>query len=174
MQKKESESRFCNACVTVSLYNRIRTTGGYPCLKVGAMDGLINGFVPYEIKTSLVKILSYQDKELRGTLYNPYFGREVRFNNVIQMLMLMEELLDSLGYPQKAMESRCFKPVEPAPAAEPADGNTAKPVLATFKLNVLFRQNASWQGRLVWIEEKSETQFRSVLELLMLIDNVLS
>jgi hypothetical protein len=138
------------------------------------MDGLTNGFIPYEIKTSLLKITSYTDKELRGTLSNPYFEHEMRFENVIQLLMLVEELLDSLGYPQKAMESRSFRPRGASCLKEPVSGEAPEPVLATLKLNVLFRQNASWQGRLVWLEQKSETQFRSVLELLMLIDNVLS
>ncbi|HWQ59078.1 MAG TPA: hypothetical protein VN540_08650 [Clostridia bacterium] len=137
------------------------------------MDTMINGFIPYEIKTSLVKITSYRDKELQGTLSNPYFAREMRFHNVIQFLMLVEDLLDAIGSPQKAMENRAFRPAEPTLPAS-AEGGLDEPALATFKLNVLFRQNASWQGRLVWLEQKSEAQFRSVLELLMLLDNVLS
>ncbi len=138
------------------------------------MEGLTNGFIPYEIKTSLIKITSYRDKNLCGTLCNPYFAHEMRFENVTQLLMLVEELLDSLGYPQKAMECRSFIPCQPCSGSKRLDGEDCEPALATFKLNVLFRQNASWQGRLVWLEQKSETQFRSVLELLMLIDNVLS
>lgn len=137
------------------------------------MDCTVNGFIPYEIKTSLIKVTSYKDKELCGTLSNPYFGHEMRFHNVIQFLMLVEELLDALGYPQKAMESRSFRPEENCCAVETVEESSAGPAVATFKLNVLFRQNASWQGRLIWLDQKCETQFRSVLELLMLIDSVL-
>jgi hypothetical protein len=44
--------------------------------------------------------------------------------------------------------------------------------LATLRMRVMFRQNASWQGTLRWMEEGMEENFQSVLELLMLIDSV--
>ena len=46
--------------------------------------------------------------------------------------------------------------------------------MATFKLSILFRQNSSWQGSVLWLEEDSEAQFRSALELVKLIDSVLT
>lgn len=46
--------------------------------------------------------------------------------------------------------------------------------LATFQLSVLFRQNASWQGRLTWLERAEEARFRSVLELVGLLDSALA
>ena len=137
------------------------------------MDISANGFIPYEMKTSLVKITSYDDGALEGTLSNPYFPAEMRFSNVVQFLRLVEEMLDALRCPQKAMESRSFKPAAAKKDAAPRQDGPDEKVLATFKLNVLFRQNASWQGRLVWVEQKSEAQFRSVLELVMLMDSVL-
>ena len=48
------------------------------------------------------------------------------------------------------------------------------PALATFQSTVLFRQNASWQGSLIWREKELDAPFRSVLELIGLIDNALS
>ncbi len=132
-----------------------------------------NGFIPYETKTSIVKITSYADRQLRGTLCNPFFEHEMRFDNAIQFLVIMEELLNSLGYPQQAMERRTFRAAKPVCELD-ACCDTCAPALATFRLNILFRQSASWQGQLVWVEEKCETQFRSVLELIMLMDNVLS
>ena len=46
--------------------------------------------------------------------------------------------------------------------------------VATFFIRVLFRQNASWQGSVFWHEGKQEERFRSVLELLLLINSALS
>ena len=46
--------------------------------------------------------------------------------------------------------------------------------MATFKLSILFRQNSSWQGSVLWLEEDSEAQFRSALELVKLVDSVLT
>ena len=45
---------------------------------------------------------------------------------------------------------------------------------ATFYLKVLFRQNASWQGTVKWMETGQEEPFRSVLELLLMMDNTTS
>ena len=41
----------------------------------------------------------------------------------------------------------------------------------TFSLRILFRRNASWQGSLAW--DSREEPFRSVLELLFLLDAAL-
>ena len=46
--------------------------------------------------------------------------------------------------------------------------------LATFQLRVLFRQNASWQGSLIWVDQRMDAQFRSVLELVRLMDSALT
>ena len=45
--------------------------------------------------------------------------------------------------------------------------------LATFELKILFRQHASWQGTIVWKEGRQEQSFRSVLELVHLMDSAL-
>ncbi|MBE6598234.1 MAG: hypothetical protein E7638_02190 [Ruminococcaceae bacterium] len=46
--------------------------------------------------------------------------------------------------------------------------------LATFTVRILFRQNTSWQGYLMWMEKGREESFRSVLELIFLMDSALS
>ncbi|MBP3332948.1 MAG: hypothetical protein J6M35_02775 [Clostridia bacterium] len=46
--------------------------------------------------------------------------------------------------------------------------------LATFSLKILFRQNASWQGSIYWHDGRQEERFRSVLDLLLLIDSALT
>ncbi|MCI8837566.1 MAG: hypothetical protein HFG74_05825 [Hungatella sp.] len=44
---------------------------------------------------------------------------------------------------------------------------------ATFVVNVTYRQNATWQGKVLWAETGKSCYFRSALELLKLIDNAL-
>lgn len=43
----------------------------------------------------------------------------------------------------------------------------------TFVVRVRHRQNATWQGEVLWAEENETQNFRSVLELIKLIDNAL-
>ena len=43
----------------------------------------------------------------------------------------------------------------------------------TFIVQVQYRQNATWQGQVVWAEENRKEYFRSALELLKLIDSAM-
>ena len=45
--------------------------------------------------------------------------------------------------------------------------------LATFVIHVRYRQNSTWQGDIFWAEKQEKVFFRSVLEMLKLIDNAL-
>ena len=41
------------------------------------------------------------------------------------------------------------------------------------RVRILFRQNASWQGTVLWSEGSQEERFRSALELALLLDSAL-
>ncbi|MEE0956437.1 MAG: hypothetical protein U0L49_11610 [Eubacterium sp.] len=45
--------------------------------------------------------------------------------------------------------------------------------LATFVVHVKYRQNASMQGTLVWMEGQKEMNFRSVFEMSKLMDSTM-
>lgn len=130
-------------------------------------------FVPFENKTCLVKAMSYEGKNLKGTVSNVKFPDGLEFESQMQLFMLMDELYDEINSPQRAMERRSFEgtSITSAPA-QPAAGAGGQ--IATFRINVHFRQNASWQGTITWLEKESEASFRSVLELMMIMDSALS
>ena len=92
----------------------------------------------------------------------------------MDFLKKVEKLLDDMKFPQAFSENRVFQaPVgavlnEP-PGCVPKDGK-----VATFSLRILFRQKASWQGSATWVEGRQEESFRSVLELLLLMDSALA
>jgi len=44
----------------------------------------------------------------------------------------------------------------------------------TFEISVKFRQNATWQGQILWAEKNHRKNFRSVLEMLKLMDDALA
>ncbi|MBE7723999.1 MAG: hypothetical protein E7244_06000 [Enterocloster citroniae] len=41
----------------------------------------------------------------------------------------------------------------------------------TFVVHVRYRQNATWQGDVIWVEKKKRQSFRSAMELLHLINS---
>ena len=136
----------------------------------------ISKFVPYELTTSVIKVNSYEEKKIKGSLFNSYYKDEMQFDNLAPLIFLIEDMLNALQYPQKGMESRSFRKEyeNAARAVRTSVCSSADKVLATFKINVLFRQNASWQGSIVWLEQEMESQFRSILELILLMDSVLT
>ncbi len=42
----------------------------------------------------------------------------------------------------------------------------------TFVIKIYGHKNQTWQGKIVWVEEKKEVRFRSALELIRLIDEI--
>ena len=46
--------------------------------------------------------------------------------------------------------------------------------LGTFIVRVQHRQNSSWQGRLTWMEENKTLYFRSIWEMVKLMESALN
>lgn len=128
-------------------------------------------FTPCGSRVCIIKFFSYEDKNPCGILQNPNLEGETRFGSLTQLLFAMDNLFDDIGNPRRTMTPRGFVRELPQ-TGDAGEFASARPI-ATFRVDVMFRQNASWQGNLVWVEKKQESQFRSVLELLMILDGAL-
>jgi hypothetical protein len=133
--------------------------------------------VPEDMRTSIIKVYSYDDKNLQGTFYDLYYGEEIPFNNLTRLLFLMEDMMDEMDYPQSSVHSRSFarglKDSERSSIVRDLRFQANQEVIATFQVKVLFRQGASWQGKIGWTEGEKEETFRSALELIKLMDSAL-
>ncbi len=109
-----------------------------------------------------------------GRLYNPCRNDGVEFKGIIPFLRQVESFLNESHFPQTFCEKRFFKAGTETSVTVFSSDESRYGTVATFSVKVLFRQNASWQGSISWIEGKQEESFRSVFELLMLMDSVLS
>ena len=120
----------------------------------------------------IVCLDSYLDGVPVGRIYNPQQGIET-FQSMTQFLIKMEQMLDDAQMPQSYTDKRTFPTVtQPLPAVKPVFP-IRRGAEATFEMQVIFRQHSSWQGILVWQEEQLEQSFRSVLELILLMDSAL-
>ena len=124
-------------------------------------------------RTTVVCVDSYDEHVLRGRLYNPHRPEGIAFRSVMEFLLRMEDLLDDMHFPQSFSAVRSFGVPPERTAASPPAAERQEGQRATFAVRVLFRQNASWQGSLTWLEEGKEESFRSVLELLLLMHSAL-
>jgi hypothetical protein len=115
---------------------------------------------------------SYEDGILRGRFYNAYWEMEY-FRSLTQLLIGVEAILEERQEPQAYTAPRRFLNHLPADGYSVASRRIRRGDAATFEVYVLFRQHTSWQGIVRWQERKMEESFRSVLELVLLMDSAL-
>ena len=133
------------------------------------------GFILHGYNVVTIQVTSYHERCLKGTLSGALIQGELSFRSTIDLLCLLEKLMDEAKYPQRSEESRVFRPAVQHTGEESGSAAEAKKqTIAGFQLNVMFRQNATWQGSLFWMDQGLEAHFRSVKELLNLIDSALS
>lgn len=125
-----------------------------------------------QYRATRVCVDSYTGGVPVGRIYNPGVDGARSFCSMSRFLLCMEELLDQMHFPQSFAVSRAFAPFQPAGAAD-GEGDGPAGALGTFIVRVLFRQNASWQGSVTWEETGREENFRSALELQLLMDGAL-
>jgi len=125
-----------------------------------------------ECRNTMVFVDSYEDRVPKGRYFNPSMPAQAEFCGVMELLIGLDSLMDRMDFPRAFNELRRFGEISyKAPDTEVTAGRGKA---ATFSLRVVYRQNSSWQGSLVWVDGKTEQAFRSVLELLMLMDSALS
>lgn len=118
---------------------------------------------------------------IEGRLYHSYRTGAEEFRELEQAFRIMEDLFDRLNFPMKGNRERKF--LEKPGRGKNNEERMVKVVkdeellkqhgdLGTFIIRVQQRQHNSWQGQVVWVEQNNKKYFRSVLELLKLIGDV--
>ena len=118
--------------------------------------------------------------EITGRCYNRYSPYPVQFDGMNHLFIRMDQLMDTIDFPQSSTKNReFFKRQRCKTDGGTVKVKTAEEILkesgkkATFVVNVAYRQNATWQGKVLWAETGQSCYFRSALELMKLIDNAL-
>ena len=122
---------------------------------------LLERLIPCQSREAVVTVLSYEDGVLDGYLQHPRLGRRQGLKSLSQMILLLDSLLDMDGGPGS-----------PLPLIAPEGGKVESK--AVFKLQILFREHYTWQGRLFWKDENKEMVFHSAIELIQLLDEILA
>ena len=125
------------------------------------------------MKVCIVKVASCDNMVMRGSVFRPNDREEVPFVGFVELLMRMSMLYDDGQDPRASLDLRSFTK-EPPPELGPVEPVVVEKPMATFRVHVRFKQNASWQGTITWLEKKTQSSFRSVLELIHLMDSALS
>lgn len=117
---------------------------------------------------------------LMGRAYVRPNTQPLLFREVGHLLVQLNAIFDQMGFPQKSTNMRAFRSAKLAhcelkevDAMGEEERNIPRGEKATFMVQVQYRQNATWQGRVAWVEKDETKTFRSALELIKLIDSAL-
>lgn len=141
-------------------------------------------FVTSMAVRTLIRIYSYENTILTGSITNAYLNQTFFFHDVLEMASILEQIYDTLSFPQSSLSYRSFRPTNRKHKQDstymkaggdfmnmnkmpPELENT--PEKASFLVHVQFRQHATWQGNITWVDKGVTQQFRSVLEMIRLM-----
>lgn len=137
-------------------------------------------------RASTVKICvdSCMAAELSGRAY--YVGKEqgIFFHSLSGLILKLDALFDTIRFPQahfkhgsffegRAIKRKRFQKERHMDNTGMDLTSASEGERATFVVEVLFRRNATWQGRVEWIDKKQSKNFRSALELMKLMGEAL-
>ena len=139
-----------------------------------------------------------EGREFDGRVYNTTSPTATYFAGVSELLSVLDAYYDEINYPQASTRTRGFikrpRVQTVSGQSDGEDGNedgsevdtmavtpqqgsigvmAQRGTKATFVVQVQYRQNATWQGNILWTEKNITQNFRSALELLKLIDGSL-
>lgn len=123
--------------------------------------GLQGKMLPCHSREAVITVQTYDKGIMSGCLQHPRLEKREEFQSLSQMVLLLNGLLDlenSPNHPLPLIYSECGD----------------RESLAVFRIQILFREHYTWQGKLVWQNENQEVVFHSTLELLELLDEVLA
>ena len=126
-----------------------------------------------EYHTTLVCVDACQSGVLSGRFYNRFLSEGKSFRCLTEFLQAMEHMLNTLDFPRVYTQCRSFISAASPVSDRGAEENRIGGMEATFAVRIRYRQNSSWQGTVKWLEGEQELQFRSALELICMISNVL-
>lgn len=119
-----------------------------------------------------------------GLLWNQYQDEPEVYRNSLELMKIMDRWYDEWKFPQRSTNCRQFRTNSKKERAQ--SGKTGEELQmdarriqkkkgdqGTFIVRVKYRQNATWQGEVIWAEREQKEYFRSALELLKLIDSAL-
>lgn len=122
----------------------------------------------------------YSAQEFTGRMYHRFKTVGTPFSSPAQLLAQMDSFYDELNYPERTVQMRSFNPHPASGRKEPVmarkkvnDLTDQTGECATFVVHVMYRQNATWQGNVLWAEKGQNCNFRSALELLKLMDSAM-
>lgn len=115
-----------------------------------------------------------------GRMYHRYSRECIPFLSAEQAVFHMEDLFNKLRFPHASTAERTFgteahtvSPEVQESVMKDEELLSKHGDLGTFIIRVRQRQNSSWQGAITWMEENKTVDFRSIWEMVKLIESAM-
>ena len=122
-----------------------------------------------------------KQNRIAARYYTSYEAEPKYVESWVQLLFEMERFFDELQFPFPSTNNRSFKQLSPKRYHDDRKEKIMKDEellrmhgdLGSFIIRVQHRQNSSWQGRITWVEKNQTMLFRSVWEMIKLMESAL-
>ena len=114
--------------------------------------------------------------DMTGFVYSKYLNQYFSFTTSIEMIHIFEDIFDEVNFLKSYTKTNSFfkrmtvKNKKRMGESMPKEFEQG----AKFIIQVKFRQNATWQGTICWVEKNKTQNFRSELEMIKLMDEAIS
>ena len=122
-----------------------------------------------------------EDYDFYGRLESGILGI-FPFHGAIELLRYLYRFYNKIGFPESTFQFRSFGPgilplkktMSVSCLGKEEQKWTEEPgIMATFLLQMIFRQHATCQGWILWVEQDKRYEFKSTLELFRLMESLL-
>ncbi|SFB87903.1 hypothetical protein [Butyrivibrio sp. YAB3001] len=131
---------------------------------------------------------SFDDSDFQGLLWHQYSDDPIEFTSAMHMVTIMDGLMDDWDFPQNGLDLRKFNEDDAGHRRKGGANDelvidkisrihgtrniqNKKGKIATFIVQVAYRQNATWQGQVVCAESNEKKTFASELDFLRILKN---
>lgn len=112
---------------------------------------------------------------INGNAHSPMCKEKIAFSGIGELLLKMDKLFDSIGYPQAFQNKRSFEDGKgidntyrgiPKPVRMPEEILGEYGQVCTYDIEVISRRNTSWQGIIYDVDGTEKTRFDGEMQLL--------
>lgn len=122
---------------------------------------LRGNMIPCQSREAVVTVMTYSDGIMDGWLQHPRLDATEEIRSLTQLILMLGSLLDLENCPDS-----------PPPLVQSV--YSSREGAAVFRIQILFREHHTWQGKLIWQNENQEVVFHSGIELIQLLDEILA
>lgn len=123
-------------------------------------------------------LISHDDEDICGVVKHNISDNRWFFTSIASLIKTLSTVIDYLNFPQAGMVMRSWSestspPVTQEHLKDHHIGVQAVPLekdaFATVVICFQYRQNATWQGTITWMDAGRVQHFRSALEMILLL-----